>query len=212
MKKTTITLIIFAIFLTSCFNSSKEAIIVNSEIANKVNQHIIDTLNDQSRCSYLFLNKHHPTYYINDTLYNYPNDTIRYENYEVKWIPKKDTILIYGNNLRPDGTIGFKVEIINKKINVYGFVRTHILLNNLSNEPKGNMYNSIYIPTSNQKLVLSKIPNDDKDIIYGYLEFKTKEFYTFENGEYGEIENPKVENKIHYDMKVFFKASKCKKE
>ena len=87
--------------------------------------------------------------------------------------------------------------------------RNHFLIHNYSNKSDGKLSNLIFLPVVSQNLVLSKLPFEETDIIHGYLEFQTDEFYIFKD-EF--TENPKVETKGKYNSKIYFKASYCSKK
>lgn len=198
----------------SCVNNSeiRTQVEIDPDIKLRVLEEILDTFQNQRGCSYLFLSKENTNYHLNDSLFEVSKDTIDFKQYEASWIINGDTTLIVGNEVRSDGTFGFQVEIIDNKAKVLGYLRTHVLLNNLSiDTTEKKYYNSILIPTSKSKVILSKMPNLKIDEeIFGYLEFQTNEFYTFENSNQPESEI-KVENRIKIYKEIYFKSTRCSK-
>lgn len=207
------TLILLFIF-SYCTNESRiyTQVQIDPNIKLIVQNEIIDTIQKQRGCSYHFLSKEDSKYNLNDTLYEISKDTLDFRRYEASWIILEDTTLIVGNEVRSDGTFGFRVEIIDNRAKTFGYLRTHVMLSNLSIDTTDkNLYNSILIPTSESKIILSELPDSISDEeIYGYLEFQTEEFYIFENT-FNEDEATKLESKIKIYNQIHFKSTKCLK-
>ena len=64
------------------------------------------------------------------------------------------------------------------------------------------------IPTTQQNLILNKLPNETDSIISGLVDFQTEDFYTYKDSE---SDNYQIENKFKYNEKIYFKANKCEK-
>ncbi len=199
-------IILSILILQSCKQTGWNSINVNDNISKIVDQSIIDTFDNSKLCVYEFTNKSLPVFYINDTISNIKSESNEAEWYETKWYTNKDTIVIVGSNVIHDGVRGFKANLLNNKSEIFAFVRTHISINNLGLNKFGQKYNAMLIPTAEHNLTINKVPNSTDSIIYGYAEFETEEFYTFENSDTSDY---KIDNKFKYLEKIYFKANRC---
>lgn len=122
------------------------------------------------------------------------------------WGIAKDTIVICGL-YGIEGKIGFTVHVIAGKAKVYCSIRSSSI-GQFSYTKEGDMKIRLDIPAKSAKVILSKIPRDlPTDIVYGFVEFETIDFYErqYENEE----KRPNLRNRVRVAMKAYFKASGC---
>ena len=103
------------------------------------------------------------------------------------------------------GGFGFSIKFIDKKPIIY-----HLLAGDdfpeYSKTKEGKLEYRIEVPCSNSSLILSRFPELNEEIIYGFVEFNSEKYYqimkTYEEGE-SETEQ---RNEIRMNMKIYFKS------
>ncbi|MEO9659795.1 MAG: hypothetical protein ABJL43_00275 [Maribacter dokdonensis] len=205
MRKTIFILFIF-ISISSCGQKEiNENFNVDKNIVIEVNSKITKSQFGES-FNELFL------VYDNVLLANfYENDSLIVSSMEKKSkMPFKSFYYVKNDTISIDGAyglfggFGFSIKFVDNKPVVY-----HMLAGDdfpeYSETLEGELKFRIEVPCIESNLTLSKFPESKKDdIIYGILEFKSKEYYSgamlVDEEEHG------VRKKTRMDMKVYFKS------
>lgn len=103
------------------------------------------------------------------------------------------------------GGIGFVINIKDNKATVF-----HMLSSDdfptYSYKEQDSLIDRLEVPCTETKIILSEIPDSTKkQIIYGYVEFKSGDYYSV-SGAFGENEKPK-KKKNRANMRIYFKSS-----
>ncbi len=111
-----------------------------------------------------------------------------------------------GDTLRIDGAfglftgIGFSIKIAKGKAVLYHLV-TSDEIPAYSYTSDGNLIFRLEVSCTETKIILSEVPSKDKQqVIYGYVEFKSREYYSSK----GSLPR----SRYRVNMKVYFKSSK----
>lgn len=206
MIKKAIFLFLILASMESCLDSRYSYVIIDANIAEVVGKNIVDTINTDPPCGYIFVNKSMPKYILNDSLFVPYSDSRGFEEYSVKWKWEKDSVYIRGSSQMTDGARGFNVTLADGKTEVFGFVSTHIFLANLGISKTGPKGSGLTLPTKSHILTLDRNPSLSDSIISGYIEFETSEFYEFQDSD---TSNFDIQSIIHYKEKIYFKANRC---
>lgn len=100
--------------------------------------------------------------------------------------------------------IGFSIKIENNKATVYHLLSADEIPSYAYTE-KDNLIYRLEVPCTETKIILSEIPDNKKQqIIYGYVEFKSNNYYQ-SNGSIDEKEiSPRKKERAN--MKIYFKS------
>lgn len=141
--------------------------------------------------------------YDNDSLVFQNEDPARKLPFKSFYFWDKDTLGINGAYGLFGGT-GFYIKIENKKATLY-----HMLSSDDSPsyayKEKDDLIMRLEVPSTDTKIVLSELPNQtDKQIIYGYVEFKSGEYFATQGFADGKEILPRKRTRC--DMRVYFKS------
>jgi len=117
---------------------------------------------------------------------------------------KGDTLSIDGAYGLFEG-IGFSIKVSNGKATLYHMLAADKSPSFAYNE-KDSLIFRLEVPCTDTKIVLSEIPDmTKKPIIYGYVEFKSVDYYVSK----GDIDGQEIlpRNKQRANMKIYFKSA-----
>ena len=204
-------LLIFILFSCNGKKSNETEPIINKNVSTEVNNVIIDTTYFEIPCRTEYLNKFHINVHSNDTIVDNSQYNSKYHKFQARWSSHNDTIVILGGTTNLDSRVGFKLEIIDNSVFVYGMLKTHLFQPIISLDTNtNNLTNFIYIPTINQEVILSKKPTElmNDEILTGSLKFKTDKYYIFEIFMRDEKE-PILDAIMELEIEMKFKAYPC---
>ena len=199
-------LVIFTSYIPANNQSSIEGIIIDPTIKDSVEKLITKSefeFNEQSQIS-VYNNKVFAEIFENDKLavstYDNPPSLVFKSFYYLK----TDSLFIDGAFGLFTG-MGFTISIANKKATL-----AHMLT---SDETPGYAYNEksallfrINVPCIDTKIILSELPDPaKKTTIYGYVEFKSKDYYSSSGSADGKEILPRSKNRAN--MKIYFKSN-----
>ena len=103
------------------------------------------------------------------------------------------------------GGTGFSIKIIKGKATLY-----HMLASDdfpsYGYKEKDSLIFRLEVPCTDTKIVLSEIPDlTKKQVIYGYVEFKSKDYYSSSGSDDGQEILPRKKQRAN--MKIYFKAA-----
>jgi hypothetical protein len=126
--------------------------------------------------------------------------------------PFKSFYLWNGDTLLLDGAfglfggIGFGIEIVNNEAKLYHMLSSDDFPTYAYNENDSFQFR-LEVPCTDVKIVLSDIPDSTKNqLIYGYVEFKSANYYSGSSPEDGKENLPR--QKTRNNMKLYFKSRK----
>lgn len=104
------------------------------------------------------------------------------------------------------GGTGFSLKIVKDKATLY-----HLLASDefptYAYREKDSLIFRLEVPCTNTKIILSEIPDSSKNqIIYGYVEFKSGDYYASSGSADGQEMMPRKKQRAN--MKVYFKSAK----
>jgi len=159
---------------------------------------------------------------LNDKMQVYNNSVIGdfYENNKIVFTSNNKAIkrvfksFYYwkGDTLKIDGAFGlftgfgFTLKLYKNKATLY-----HLLSSDESPayayKEKDSLTFRLEVLCTNTKIVISEIPDSSKkQVIYGYVEFHSGDYYAIEGSSNGREELPR--KKVRANMKIYFKSSK----
>lgn len=141
--------------------------------------------------------------YENDTLTFSKNEKNNLRNvFNSYYSLKGDTVSISGGFGLPRGE-GFWLRIINGKAKLLHTLSSRGISPDYSNTEKGNAMPRIIVECSESKIILSETPDPKKKgNIFGYVEFKTADYYVCHLSEDGKEILPRT--KQRKEMKIYF--------
>lgn len=143
----------------------------------------------------------------------YENDKL---NITLKEQDDKSTVFksfyyLHGDTLGIDGAFGlfggtgFTVKVIKGKATLYHMLASDDFPSYAYNE-KDSLTWRLEIPCTDTKIVLSEIPDSTKkQIVYGYVEFKSGNYYASSGSADGQEILPRKKQRAN--MKIYFKSS-----
>ena len=152
-------------------------------------------------------------------IYNNPVLAEFYENDKLMFTSKDKKInrvfksFFYWENdtLKFDGAfglftgLGFTIEIYKNNALLY-----HLVSSDespiYSYKEKGSLISRLEVPCTDTKIVLSEMPDSTQtQVVYGYVEFKSGNYYASNGAVNGVEESPR--KKLRANMKIYFKSS-----
>ncbi|HLP63125.1 hypothetical protein [Flavobacterium sp.] len=141
----------------------------------------------------------------------YENDTLSFSNSDSskKIIFKafyfwKDNVLGINGAFGLFGGTGFYIKISNNKATLYHMLSSDDFPTYAYNE-KDQLIDRLEVACSDTKIVLSEIPNkENKQLIYGYVEFKSDSYYSADGANFDGENPPKI--KLRNNMRIYFKC------
>jgi hypothetical protein len=142
--------------------------------------------------------------YINDSLVLSAKDKENKQVFKSFYLWHGDTLSIEGA-FGLFGGIGFVIDISKNNATLY-----HMLSSDdfptFTFKEKDSLQDRLQVACTGTKIILSELPDSTKkQIIYGYVEFKSGEYYA-STGSTNGLENPR--NKQRDNMKIYFRSSK----
>jgi hypothetical protein len=211
MTKYLIAIITFCVTIISCGLSSKvnnsNEIIIDTNIKEEVEKNISPSEFGSGQDKLLIYNNR----MIVDL---YTNDKLEIS---VSEKDKKSTVFksfYYWQNdtLGIDGAFGlfggagFSIKIVNGKAKLYHMLASDDFPSYAYNE-KDNLIFRLEVPCEETKIILSEIPDSTRNqIIYGYVEFKSDNYYISSGSADGKEILPRTKQSAN--MKIYFKSSK----
>jgi hypothetical protein len=102
------------------------------------------------------------------------------------------------------GGFGFTIQVVKGKASVYHLLASDEFPSYSYNE-KDSLIFRLEVPCTDSQIVLSEIPDSvKKPIIYGFVEFKSKEYFFSEGTMNDEEILPRKKQRM--DMKIYFKS------
>ncbi len=210
MKYTTL---IFTLLLISCSNEQKRSNIkgltIDSNIKDEVEKHLADQSKFEQFSDFMqvYSNSLSIENYENDRLVVSSMDFSRKLPFKSFYLWNKDTLGINGAYGLFGGT-GFYIEITDNKAELFHMLSADDFPTYAYKE-KDSLIMRLEVPCTDTKIILSEIPDSTKNqIIYGFVEFKSNEFYSVSNI-YVEGEEPK-RKRTRNNMKIYFKSGLLK--
>lgn len=141
----------------------------------------------------------------------YENDTLSFSNNDVskKMLFKsfyfwKDGKLGIDGAFGIFGSAGFHIVIENNKAHLYHMLSSDDFPTYAYDE-KSDMIDRLEVPCTDTKIILSEIPDSTKkQIIYGYVEFKSDSYYGI-SGAYSKNQTP-LRKKYRSTMRIYFRS------
>jgi hypothetical protein len=116
---------------------------------------------------------------------------------------RKDTLNIDGA-FGLFGGFGFNVKIINGKATLYHMLASDEFPSYSYNENDSLIFR-LEVPCAETKIILSDLPDPEKkQVIYGYVEFKSGEYYSTNGSVNGKEIKPR--NRSRINMRMYFKS------
>ncbi|MFC4262647.1 hypothetical protein ACFOWM_07150 [Ferruginibacter yonginensis] len=204
-----IAIFLFCLTLTACGQSKNSDAVkdltIDPRIKSEVEKHIenskeLDAFKDKME---VYINSGDIQSYQNDSL------TINSKMGSYK-APFKSFYLWHGDTLSIDGAfglfggVGFGIEIVNNKAILYHMLSSDDFPSYCYNANDSLIFR-LEVPCSDTKIILSEIPDSTKkQIIYGYVEFKSKDYYASSGSADGQEILPR--QKMRNNMKLYFKS------
>jgi hypothetical protein len=188
-------------------NKENKGFVIDRNIKTEVEKHIENSEDFNS---------------VNDKILVYKNSFFveAYENDTLTFSPKANTpkqlfksfYLWRGDTLKIDGAfglftgVGFTVDIYKNEAKVY-----HLASSDetpaFAYKEKDSLISRLEVPCSQTKIILSELPDSLKNqIIYGYVEFKSDNYYVSGGTIDGKEQLSRKKQRIN--MKIYFKSSK----
>lgn len=211
MTRNIITIFIFCLTLTACGQTKStqniSGLTIDPSIKNEVEKHI-ETSKD-----YEMFGDKMQVYLNSGDIQSYENDSlILNSKFGENKAPFKSFYLWQGDTLTIDGAyglwggIGFGIEILNNKARLYHMLSSDDYPSYAYKENDSLIFR-LEVPCTDTKIVLSEIPDSTKkQIIYGYVEFKSGDYFASTGSTNGEENLPRP--KLRNNMKLYFKSGK----
>ena len=211
MTRNIITIFLFCLTLTACGQTKNSETIkgltIDPSIKNEVEKNIesskeLDMFQDKMQ---VYLNSGFIESFQNDSL-------IFSSNSQRGKIPFKSFYLWKGDTLAIDGVfglfggIGFGIDIYKNNATLY-----HLLSSDDSPsyayKENDSLIFRLKVPCTDTKIILSEIPDSTKkQIIYGYIEFKSGNYFASSGSSNDQEILPR--QKLRNNMKLYFKSGK----
>ncbi|WP_298519411.1 hypothetical protein [uncultured Kordia sp.] len=196
--------LVFSLLLMSCSSEQKsniEGLIIDPNIKNEVEKYITEAPELAS------LNQDMQAYHNSFHIESYKNDSLDVSSTDFsKKAPFKSFYYWHDGSLRIDGAygifggFGFNIQISDQKATLYHMLSSDDFATYAYQE-NDDFILRLDVPCTATKIVLSEIPDSSKQqLIYGYVEFKSNDFYSMSDSSTGE------RNKIRNNMKIYFKS------
>jgi LPS O-antigen subunit length determinant protein (WzzB/FepE family) len=211
MIKNYLLFFIFYLTLTACGqNKNSQTIIgltIEPNIKDEVEKHI-----ENSKELDMFKNKMQ-VYLNSGFVESYQSDSLVFSSknqnskapFKSFYFWKGDTLIIDGA-FGLFGGMGFGIEICNNNARLYHMLSSDDYPSYAYKE-KDSLIFRLEVPCLETKIILSEIPDSTKkQIIYGYVEFKSQSYFSSSGSADGEEILPR--QKLRSNMKLYFKSGK----
>lgn len=178
---------------------------IDPTIKEQVENHIKDSkeFGEMNSIMQIYENPILGEFYENDTLSFSNNDTIKKQIFKSFYYWKDGNLGIDGA-FGIFGGIGFHISFINNQAKVYHMLSSDDFPTYAYNE-KDNLIDRLEVPCTETKIILSEIPKKGKkQMIYGYVEFKSNNYYSL-SGAYAMGEIP-PKKKYRNNMRIYFRC------
>jgi hypothetical protein len=204
------TTILLCLLLLSCgerANNETVGLTIDPSIKGEVEKHIQDSEEFDA-----FKDK--MQVYVNSgNIQSYENDNLVFTTeFGENKAPFKSFYLWNGDTLTIDGAfgifggIGFGIDIVKNKPRLYHMLSADDFPGYAYNE-NDSLIVRLEVPYTDTKIILSEIPDSTKkQIIYGYVEFKSGDYFSSSGSADGEEILPR--QKLRNNMKLYFKSGK----
>ncbi len=210
MTKYLIIIIFFCSTLCSCGQSTKEnstgALTIDPNIKTEVEKNISSSEFGAGQDKFLIYNNRMLLdFYVDDklniSLKEQDNNSTVFKSFYY-W--QGDTLGIDGAFGLFGGT-GFSIKIVKGKATLY-----HMLASDESPsfayKEKDSLIFRLEVPCTDTKIVLSEIPDSTKkQVIYGYVEFKSGDYYSSSGSADGQEILPRKKHRVN--MRIYFKSA-----
>lgn len=207
--KQIIIIFLFCLVLWSCKETNNTEIIaglmIDTNIKEEVEKHIesekeLDEVKDKMQ---LYSNSISSESYQDDILSFTTNEATKKIIFKSFYYWFGDTLSIDGAYGMFGGT-GFCIKIIKGKAQVYHLLASDDFPTYAYTEKDSLIYR-LEVPCTDTKIILSELPDSaQQQIIYGYVEFKSKDFYSSTGSADGKEDLPRI--KSRNNMKIYFKS------
>lgn len=206
---------LFLVTLLSCSkaqnNCAIKGLTIDPNIKSEVEKHIIEQpeFEKYSNFMQLYGNGLHVESFENDSLVFVTTDFSKKLPFKSFYLWNKDTLSINGAYGLFGGT-GFYIKIADNKAQVF-----HMLSSDdfptYAYKKNDSLMMRLEVPCYDTKIILSEMPDATKNqIIYGYVAFKSKNFYSA-TGVILEDEEPE-RKKTRNNMKIYFRSGLLKRD
>lgn len=209
MTRNIIAILLFCLTLSACGQTKNSEVIngltIDPSIKSEVEKHIenskeLDAFKDKME---VYINSGDIQSYQNDSL-------ILNSKMGDNKAPFKSFYLWHGDTLSIDGAfglfggIGFGIDIVKNKATLYHMLSSDDFPSYTYNANDSLIFR-LEVPCTGTKIILSEIPDTTKkQIIYGYVEFKSKDYYASNGSADGQEIMPR--QKLRNNMKLYFKS------
>jgi hypothetical protein len=206
-------LIIFILsVLTNCIyaqNTEIKGLIIDPKIKTEAKKHIKESAELDAFKNIM------QVYFTSAIVESYENDVLIFNSADTsKRSVFKSYYHMYGDTLRIVGAfgiwggIGFSIKIHNNQATLSHMLNSDDFPSYAYNE-KDSLIWQLEVPCTDTKIILSEIPDTTKgQVIYGYVEFKSGNYYTGSDGTNGTGMQPR--SRQRNNMKVYFKSGPLK--
>lgn len=211
MTKNIFPIFIFCLTLTACGQTKDSETIkgltIDPSIKTEVEKHI-----ETSKEFEMFGDKMQ-VYLNSGSIESFQNDSLIFSSAKQKWkAPFKSFYLWKGDTLTIDGAfglfggVGFGINIYKNNATLYHMLSSDDFESYAYNENDSLIFR-LEVPCTETKIVLSEIPDSTKkQIIYGYIEFKSGNYFASSGSVDGHEILPRL--KLRSNMKLYFKSGK----
>lgn len=214
-KKTTylLTLFLLSVTIYSCGQTSGtktiDGLVINPQIKFEAEKNIKD-IKDFEKVNQgfqIFENMVTMEFYENDSLILSTQDNPKSIMFKSFYLWSGDTLVIDGA-IGLFGGGGFSVQIVNNKATVYHMLSSDDFPTYAYGE-KTKLLDRLEVPCNDVKVILSEIPTKDKsNVIYGYVEFKSDNYFTSQGTTDGKEFKPRTKSRSN--MKMYFRSGEVR--
>jgi hypothetical protein len=211
MTKNVIAIVLFCLTLTACGQTNNSSIvkglIIDPSIKSEAEKHIenskeFDAIKDKMQ---VYGNSILVESYQNDSLIFSSTDKKNKQLFKSFYLWKGDTLTIDGA-FGLFGGIGFGINIYNNNATLYHMLSSDDYSSYAYKENDPLIFR-LEVPCTDTKIILSQIPDSTRNqIIYGYVEFKSSNYFASSGSADGHEILPR--QKLRNNMKVYFKSGK----
>lgn len=209
MTRHIIAIFLFFLSITSCKNSVNvedvNGLKIDPNIKSTVEQNIesVKELNEVNDKMQIYSNSLFTDSYQHDTLLFSSKNIHQKIIFKSFYYWNGDTLNIDGAYGLFGGT-GFCIKTIKKDATLYHMLSSDDFPS-YCYKPNDSLIYRLEVPCTDIKIILSEIPDSTKkQIIYGYVEFKSKDFYSSSGETNGKEDLPRI--KCRNNMKIYFKS------
>jgi hypothetical protein len=211
MIRNLIAILTFCVTLPTCGQTKKfdsiKGLTIDPNIKREVEKHIENSKEFDSfkTAMQVYTNSIFVESYENDSLILSSTDYKNMQVFKSFYLWKGDTLTIDGA-VGLFGGIGFGIDIYKDNATLYHMLSSDDFPSYAYNE-KDSLVFRLQVPCTDTKIILSEIPDSiKKQVIYGYVEFKSANYFVDNSQPGGHEILPR--QKLRNNMKIYFKSSK----